>query len=193
MANIILFIEKPVHHESIGEYVKITYCYNTKGQMTVFRKGQKVAERCNVKPGDALVVASSSSKTTIEPLRVPHSNRDLMMWILHFRKETRAHNREEYDQLVVARARNYSWWGYRQYVTEGEGYTFTSCQASNGVARLAGLIERPLDKELVKELMTKFVIRWPRYFVEDLLRNRFGFTDNDLAELAANPDVDWSC
>ncbi len=192
MANQRLFVKEIAHQERVGNSMSTTYCYNPKGQLTIFWKGEKVADRANVKPGDAFIVSCNGSKPSIDKLKVPHRNDDLLMWLLSFGKEARAHSAEEYTILLNNRRDEYGWWNYSEQKISGEGYEFTLCNRSDcdGVHHLASYIDRPVDKGMVKEVLTAWhAVRWlywPKDFVCRLLQDRFGFTEAELAELIIN-------
>ena len=190
MANQRLFITGTAHQESVGNSVSVTYCYNQKGQLTLFWKGEKVAERTGVKIGDAFVVSCNGAKPTIDSLKVPHRNDDLLMWLLSFGKEARAHSAEEYTLLLNNRRDEHGWWNYGEREVCGDGYAFILCNRSDcgGVHHLAAFIDCWVDKELVKEVILAWSkvrgIYWPKNFVYRLLQNRFGFAAAELAEVA---------
>lgn len=187
MANQRLFISTMAHHEQVGNSMSTTYCYNKQGKLTLFWKGNKVAEKTGVKPGDAFVVSCNGSEPTLSKLKVPHRNEDLLMWLLSFNRETRSYSEADYHQLLARQRDFHEWWNYRDWTTQGEGYAFTLCNRSDcgGVCHIAAYIDRKVDKALVKEVLQKWErgIYWPRSFVEALLENRFGFTDAELASM----------
>lgn len=188
MANQRLFIEKIAHQEKVGNSMSTTYCYNSKGQLTIFWKGEKVAERTGVKIGDAFVISCNGAGPTIDNLKVPYRNNDLLMWLLSFGKEARAYSAEEYTLLLNNRRDEYGWWNYGERGIAGDGYAFTLCNRPDcgGVHHLAAYVDRPVDKQLVKEVLFSWSrgVYYPHAFVEKILRDRFGFTDYDLKELA---------
>lgn len=195
MANQKLFIEKTTMEAArVGNSMSTTYTYDG-GRLTLFWRNRKVTERIGVKAGDAFIVRCDGSEPTLSKLKVPHRNDDLLMWLLSFSKEDRAYSAESYQELLAQRREEYDWWGYQDSEYKGDGYAFTLCNRSDcgGVHHIASFVDRKVDKELVKEVFLKWGrgIYWPRVFVERILRDRFGFTDCDLEELAKAEDSIW--
>ena len=189
MANQRLFINETAHMVRVGNSMSTKYCYNKKGQLTIFWKGEKVAERFGVKPGDAFIVSCDGYEPELHKLKLPHRNDDLLMWLLSFNKEERAYSAEEYTSLLDRQRSNYGWWNYRESGCSGDGYAFTLCNRSDcgGVYHIAAFVDgRKINRDFVKEVFRKFprFIYWPQSFVEKILRDRFGFDSLDLAEIA---------
>lgn len=93
----------------------------------------------------------------------------------------------DYQQLLQRQRQENSWFGYRDWGISGDDYAFTLCNRSDcgGVNHIAAYVDKKVTKEVVKEVIQQWErgIYWPKGFVENLLRKRFGFTDAELREL----------
>lgn len=129
----------------------------------------------------------------LTPLGIPHRNDDLLMWLIGFNKETRAHSESEYEDLLSQRKSEYRWWGYRDWTTADEGFKFSQCNRSDcgGHYNLAAWVQTPMTKELVKRVLRAMRgVMFPETFTKKLLRDRFGFTDEDLQGLDTFVEVE---
>lgn len=187
MANQRLFIEANVHQGKVGNSMSTTYACNG-NILTLFWKGQKVAERTGVKVGDAFIVHCNGSEPTISKLKVPHRNDDLLMWLLSFDKENRAYSADEYRQLLEQQRKEYNWQGYHEASIEGKGYAFTLCNRPDcgGAHHIAAYV-RGANKAMVKEVFQKcgHGLHWPQDFIDSLLKKRFNFSNAELKKLHA--------
>ena len=182
----------------VGNAMSTMYCYNQKGQLTIFWKGKKVAERTGVKSGDAFIVSCDGGKPELHKLRVPHRNEDLLMWLLSFGKENRTYSEEKYVQLFSERRCQNYWSMYSDWTIEGPGYAFALCNRPDcgGVIHMAAYVDRnKVDKAMVREVFLKWErgIYWPRDFVENILKERFGFTKTELRTLVYEIESTHSC
>lgn len=191
MANQKLFISNEaafaIEPLRVGNSMSTRYTYDG-DKLTLFWRGCKVAEKSRVKFGDAFVVHCNGDKPTLSTLKVPHRNDDLLMWLLSFDKECRAHDVSEYQSLLAKQRQENGQWGYRDWGIEGEGYAFKLCNRSDcgGVYHIAAYVNET-NKAMVKEVLRKWErgLYWPQEFVTSLLKKRFGFTNREIEELRA--------
>lgn len=185
-----LFLTEKVHQERVGNSMSTTYCFDPKREtLTIFWKDQKVCQ-CKAQLGDAFVVNCNGSEPVVNKLRLPHKNSDLIMWLLSFSKECRTHSQEEFDQLLACQRKEYDWWAYRESEVTGENFRFVLCNRSDcgGVNHIAAFVSDDIGKKEALEMLKKYSeIRWiyyPESFVQKVLQDRFGISEQEFQEAA---------
>lgn len=184
-----LFLTETAHQAQVGNSMSTTYCFDPKREsLTIFWKDQKVCQ-CKAELGDAFLVNCNGSEPVVNKLRLPHKNSDLIMWLLSFSKECRAHSQEEFDQLLSCQRKEYDWGkAYCESEATGEKFRFVLCNRSDcaGANHIAAFVSDDIGKEDVLEMLKKYCeIRWiyyPESFVQKVLQDRFGISEQEFWE-----------
>lgn len=158
------------------------------------------AEVTGIKPGDAYIITQNNDDLTlkISPLKLPRRDDDLLMWLLGFGKERRAHCYTVYAEL----RQNVLPWEVRYYgsnilderdctecLISGKGYGFDFLVWKGKFIRVAAYISRScrVDKDFVKKIINErqarlpsIVLPFPRAFIKKVLHNRFGLADDEI-------------
>lgn len=164
------------------------------GRLTIYWPKRKRVLRARL--GEIYYVSYGEELQEVCRMLRPGDPKDVLMWLLGFRKRVRYHGRkgllpalrrwrqacEAYDGDDTK--------GWVKYYVQGDDYEFLVYRnrATDELHYVAAYIsERSvLDKHLVREILAK--CRWeldfPRPYVEKTLCEVFGFTSEDLAKIA---------
>ena len=150
-----------------------------------------------VKVGDFLHLNCGGGLPTISLVQAPRRKADVLPWLLRFAKPIRVNSEAALEELLKKQRSSNNWWGYQEWSFAGDGYGFFRCNRPDcgGYCDLAAYIDSrvKVDKEFVMNVLANWAsarISYPRSFAEQVLAERFGFTNDDLAELAEkHPDL----
>jgi len=185
MAEHKIFVED-AKNKRIG--ASTTYTYDAKNrEFILFWKGKKVQTVENVDEGEPIWVNCNGEGALARRLRLPNRRSSCLMWLLGFAKDLRAHSRDEYEVLYEQQLDENDWWNLQSYTTEGHGYAMSLCNRRDcgGVVYLAAYISDKAagNRRKVKEILHQWQVYYPNAFVKKVLRERFKFTDEDIADV----------
>ncbi len=177
---------------AVGSSMSTTYSYDA-STMTLkvfWKRGEPVVLE-NVAEDEPIWVNCRGGVPEVKRIKLPRREADCLAWLLDFPKAVRAHSKEEYTNLLEIQRGSYGWWGYLGYSRTGNGWAIAlSYRPDCGdVHRIACFIsdEAATDKGAVKDMLKVWSelrrMYYPKAFVSKVLRNIFGFTENDLEDV----------
>ena len=185
MAFVRIYVDgNDVERRKLTDWTPIEYAIR-KGVMTIYLKETEMNVR--VQTGEVYCVGDfNRSGTPINRMKPPKGDADALMWLLDYNNGSRYHDKMSFDKFVEAQhdtgqAIDVIW-------CEGNGYGFAVSARPErvGVYPLAAYVEqtRVADKSLAKEVLKnwRWGISYPQPYAEKFLRERFGFTEEELAE-----------
>lgn len=186
MANQRLFLDNEVACPArVGNSMSTKYTF-VEGKLTIYWGGIPMREQ-KASIGDAYIVVCDGSTPEVKPLKAPKDAPNLILWLVGYPKPLRAFTEAEFDELYKTSKEANSWWGYRDWCYEGDGWKAADCNRSDcgGICRLAAFIDpAKFTTAVAKEILNGTDVRpkCSRAYAAKQLR-RIGFTDKDLEEV----------
>lgn len=169
------------------------YSYNPKRRtLTISWDYGSSIKLNNVDEGDPIWIGYDSGTPEVRRIKLPRKKADCLAWLLNFPKGVRTHTEEDYKNLLERQRKTYGRKNYEEYACgEDHRWGLTLCNRPDckGVQPIACFISDEVadDKTLVKSVLKAWgSIKWmhyPKTFVKNTLKKRFGFSDTDLEEV----------
>lgn len=193
MANQKLFIQDATNESGlVGRSTKTTY-HVVDGHLTIWRRGRQVAERFNVKDGDAFIVPCNRGKrVTITDFLLPQNNWDALMRLLGFNRRQQTKSMPDYTDARYDLYRTHpftpNWIEYGTYEIEKGSYSLLfTCQDGRADKSIIAYADPDIQvsKGLVLDVLYSYrgEIGCTKHFFYKVLRERFGFDEQDIEDV----------
>ncbi len=178
MATYRVFIGEETEKKKIG--MRSAYSF-VNGEFTVYRNDVPVWKQY-AEDGDSFAILCYKGKVIVKNLIPPRRKGDLIAWLIGFNKHNRAHNEEEFEEILEEYRRRYEWEGYLEWEFRGENYLFMRCNRAyeEGYHNLVSLIGDSISKAEVLQLVP--MMEFPTMYIFKLLSENWGITPQEFNE-----------
>ena len=147
----------------------------------------------NVNYGDVvdLVYNKKSGRFRARKVDLPADNGELVLWLFDLPKKWRAKSKQEYKEMrderveLLNTGKNLFW--YKEFIISGGKLTFAKKTIGSDPICLTGQIISEFAEEAIREILTNEELRnllaYEDIAIREILRSRFGFTQDDFNDL----------